>query len=45
MVAVFNYTLSLQNLQKWQIVVPDKYDTSNAGFSDYAWATMIDDIL
>ena len=28
-----------------QITVPDKYDTNNAGFSNYAWATMIDDIL
>ena len=30
-----------------QNIVPDKYDTSNTGFSNYPWATMtmIDDIL
>ena len=28
-----------------QIIVPVKYDTSKTGFSNYAWAAMIDDIL
>ena len=27
-----------------QIIVSDKSDTSNAGFSNYAWASMIDEI-
>ena len=33
-------------MRNWQkIIVPDKYDTSNVGYSKYASATMIDDIL
>ena len=33
-------------MRNWKkIIVPDKYDTSKTGFSNYAWATMIDDIL
>ena len=34
-------------MRNWQIIVPDKYDTSKTGFSNYAWTTMtmIDVIL
>ena len=33
-------------MRNWlKIIVPDKYDTSNAGISNYVSATMIDDIL